>query len=195
VTETCVLARDIVRLVYCLRTNAVLFCFHCSVAFAAFDTNHSGYLSFSSIERYFESFFTVVFDLSVSLQTNILAHTDCRELAHAVTKSVFASVRRTAQISYAEFHRWYTQASDSVGANGRGGGQGGIVVQDSEEEEYDEEEYASDEQDEDEQDEAHARAYVATREQRFKAFEEMQAANQYQASLAQARSNGPRSQL
>jgi hypothetical protein len=150
-------------------------CF-CPVAFAAFDECQSGYLSFSAVERYFTAFFTVVFDLSVSLQEHILQHTDCVELARATTKQLFHSAGRTAQISYAEFRRWY-EAQDVSAQPTSVASPGGRIVQDSEEESNDSEEEYEDEEDE----EAVSRATEAAEEARYLAAQLQQRQQQFKA--------------
>jgi len=86
-----------------------------ALALRAFDPTNSGILPFSAVERYFSSFFTVVFDLSVSLQESILTHTTCDELAHATAKQLFHQLsqgRQThampAAITIDAFRRWYS---------------------------------------------------------------------------------------
>lgn len=130
------------------------------MALAQFDVSKSGYVNFAQVRSYFLAFFTVVFDLSVSLQSHILPAASCEELASATASKAFrdCGVSNQAQsegrtISFVQFRQWCSKEEEQQQRQqGVGASPGGRIVQDSEEDE-EEDESGEEEEQEDEEDE------------------------------------------
>lgn len=117
----------------------------------------TGYVSLSQVESYFQSFFTVVFDLSVSLQTHILPAASVTELARATAAKAFADsgVPANRNISFVQFREWCTKEEEQQqqqqlqnGSNVGASPGGRVILHDSEESEEEEEEEPQDSEDE-----------------------------------------------
>lgn len=109
------------------------------LALSQFDPSGDSYISLDCLAGYLEAFFTVVLDLSVSLQSSVLRSVDLEELAYATAAKCWSDlgVDPSQPISFVQFRDLHLGSTEGGASASEG------QVQQSEEEEEEEDDYES----------------------------------------------------